>query len=118
MPPEHTHTLTKESLVCDKNNLMKFPKEKPSRNSQSKERQDKGGSALQETNQGGKSEDRRCANSPATPHSHAQSREPWEVSDRRNKKGDREGDGNYLSASAVQLKYRKSEQVTEKLMRG
>lgn len=26
-------------------------------------------------------------------------------------------DGNYLSASAVQLEYRKSEHVTEKLMR-
>lgn len=38
------------------------------------------------------------------------------MSDRRNKKGDRVGDGNYLSASDVQLEYRKNEPVTEKLM--
>lgn len=38
------------------------------------------------------------------------------MSDRGNKKGDRVGDGNYLSASDVQLEYRKSEPVTEKLM--
>lgn len=58
------------------------------------------------------------ASYPATPHIHTESREPGEMSDRRKKKGDRIGDGNYLSASAVQLEYRESEPVTEKLMRG
>lgn len=33
------------------------------------------------------------------------------------KEGDREGDGNYLCASAVQLEYGKNEPVTEKWMR-
>ena len=56
------------------------------------------------------------ASYPATPHTHTGGREPWEMPDRRNKKGDRVGDDNYLSASAVQLEYRKSEPVTEKLV--
>lgn len=51
------------------------------------------------------------ASYPATTHTHTESHE----SDRRNKKGDRIGDGNYLSVSAVLLEYRKSEQVKEKL---
>lgn len=55
---------------------------------------------------------------PITSHSHTQSRETWEGFDRKEKKGERKKkDGNYLSALAVQLEYRKSEHITEKLMR-
>lgn len=93
---------------------MKFPKEKPSRNLKG---QDEGVPLSRKPTSGGKARID-PASSLATPHTHTESREPREMSDRRNTKDDRERDDNYLSASAVQLEYRKSEPVTEKLMGG
>lgn len=117
----HTHThihIYKGVPSLWHNSLLKFPKEKQTKQAEiQKVETGREGSVLQETNQ---EENVRIdtASYPATPHTHTESREPWEMSERRNKKGDREGDGNYLSSSAVQLEYRKSEPVTEKLMWG
>lgn len=71
-----------------------------------------------------------AANFPAAPFNHTEraavgrcGREAMgyvrrEKLNKKKKRVDREGDGNYLSSSAVQLECRESRGVTEKLVRG
>lgn len=137
-PPEHTHTHTITRLnpplnhnqrthsahvyqvsVQEQHNLHKFPKAKLDRNSKKSIQRDERLICRGLTRGGGGV--RTGARRLPVPWRHwiptlrAERHGRWLIG---NKKGWKKAkDGSYLSALAVQLEYRKSERVTEKLMR-